>query len=303
MGFRIPVLLPFYLKTKKTKLMKIPIPAFLPKAPAFSGLIACMFSASAPAALVSFNTTTDNTTKDLYTDATATTAYTTATNNGQVTVGNNTAEAADNTAVWASLAETYTLANAGDSLLLSGNVQLTGITTASGEFRFGLFDQGSSVNANGWLGYWASNDNVTGSGVGEFRERNSPNTGFYVSGTGATALTSYSGATVDITSGTHYYYQIQLTLNSLGGIDYSADLYEVADSSRVLLSVSGTDSTPNTYAFGRAGFLLGNNLNADQANFTNTDATFSPVPEPSAAVLGGLGTIGWVLGFRRRRLA
>ncbi|MES2997609.1 MAG: hypothetical protein V4733_12445 [Verrucomicrobiota bacterium] len=50
------------------------------------------------------------------------------------------------------------------------------------------------------------------------------------------------------------------------------------------------------YSFNRVGFLAGNNLNADQIQFSNIDVTHAP--EPSVALLG-LMSAG--LLFRRHR--
>lgn len=51
--------------------------------------------------------------------------------------------------------------------------------------------------------------------------------------------------------------------------------------------VSFLDTTVETYDFNRVGFLMGGDLNANQVQFSNIDVTL--IPEPSAALLGGLG--------------
>ena len=80
------------------------------------------------------------------------------------TLGDGTAEDADNTAIWAAF-PSVTLA-VGEQLTLSGSVQMlnsVGLASAgdlANNFRFGIFDVNGSSDVNGWLGYYASAPNA-----------------------------------------------------------------------------------------------------------------------------------------------
>lgn len=257
-----------------------------------------LLASPATAALVSFNTSTDFSAKSLF-QADGTTSYAAATANGEVNIGNNTANAADNVGIWASFGTTHTLANAGDTITLTGLLTLTSILNASDQIRAGLFNSNGSANATGWLGYFGSNDVLAGAtSAGTMYERSNPNTGTHASATGAASLGSNNIANVDLVGGTQYSFSLTLTRNGSDGIDYALDMSEAANASNKLITLSGTDTTPQTFAFDRAGFLIGGNLDADQAQFRNVDVTFTPVPEPSVALLGGLSLLGLL---RRRR--
>lgn len=262
------------------------------------GALMPVLASSASAALVTFNTTTDFSSKNLF-QANGTTSYTVATANGEVNIGNNTSLAADNVGIYATTAQSYTLAATGDSIVLSGRVTLTGIdSNSTDQIRIGLFNSNGSGTSTGWLGYFGSND-VLASGSGNFYERSNPNTGLYTSGTGAASIGTNNSATVNLPLSTsiEYSFTLSLTRTIGNGIDYSLDISEAANAANKLLAITGTDTTPQTFTYDRAGFLIGGNLDADLAAFRNVDVTFTPVPESSVALLGGLG----VLGLLRRR--
>ncbi len=212
------------------------------------------------------------------------------------TLGDGTAEDADNTAIWAAF-PSVTLA-VGEQLTLSGSVQMlnsVGLASAgdlANNFRFGIFDVNGSSDVNGWLGYYASAPNAaTASGV---RRRSS--SAFY-SQTGATLLYANSlvdttKTIVDATYNFSFAYErtatgIKLTTtmsNPLG--------YEIAP-----LTFEDTGAT--TFTFNRVGFLAGGALNADSFQFNNIDVSLAVVPEPGTGMLALLGAA--LLVYRRSR--
>lgn len=256
-----------------------------------------LLSASASAALVAFNTATDVSTKSLF-QSNGTTAYTVAAATGEVNIGAtpNVANGADNAAIWANIGSTITLANTNDAITLSGLVTLQSITTSTvGNFRFGLFNTNGSGTTNNWLGYSGSNDaqNAVVPNTGGMYERIN---GQYYSGTTVSTLDTYGTANANLTGGIQYSYEMTLTRNALGGLDYTTTMFQTGTPANILLNLSGTDATPQTFNFNRVGFLVGDSFDADRAEFRNVAVNF--VPEPSAALLGGLGML--VL-LRRRR--
>ena len=63
-------------------------------------------------------------------------------------------------------------------------------------------------------------------------------------------------------------------------------------------SLSATDTTAatsGTYTFDRLGFLIGGNLDTDQAQFSNLDVALVTVPEPSTLALGFVGLLACLL--------
>lgn len=106
-------------------------------------------------------------------------------------VGTGAAESADNSTVWAALANPVTVAN-GQEIVLRGRVQLVGIPITGDALRFGLFDGAnftgtydpateplvtnvpasrSTTQPNGWLGFLAS---ATSGGANGFFEARNP---------------------------------------------------------------------------------------------------------------------------------
>jgi hypothetical protein len=91
-------------------------------------------------------------------------------------------------------------------------------------------------------------------------------------------------------------YSFNLSLErTAAGMQINSSFIRNSDSQQFAL-VSFLDTTVETYDFNRVGFLMGGDLNADQVQFSNIDVTL--IPEPSAALLGGLGML---LLLRRRR--
>ncbi len=269
-----------------------------PNFPLLLAALLPLLPGSASAVLVTFNTATDQDVRALY-QSDGTTPYTTAAATGEVDIGATpiAANGADNTSIWADFGATITLVNTGDSITLNGLVTLSGAVTTSttNQFRFGLFDTDGTSGATGWLGYYGSNDS-TSSNSGVMQERNIGNASAYISTTGTSTLASYTTANATLTNDIQYSYAMTFTRNALGGLDYTATMFQATTPTNFLLNLSGTDATPQTFDFDRVGFLVGGSLDADRAQFRNVDV--SVVPEPSCALLGGLGLLALL---RRRR--
>lgn len=188
-------------------------------------------------------------------------------------LGNNTASSADNMSIYASI-PTATLTNVGDKVTLSGSVTLTGIVGGHNQFRWGLYDLNGSVNDVGWLGY-IGNAGHSNSGASLF-ERANPNTVWYMSSTGGAnvALATAPAPGTALTDGT---YAFSLTLErTASGVRIAQSIIRSSDSQQFAL-ISVEDTTPQTTTFNRVGFLMGDALDVDQAQFSNIDVTYLPV--------------------------
>jgi hypothetical protein len=218
------------------------------------------------------------------------------------TIGDGSPENADQVILHATF-PTIALSNHGDAILLTGSVTLFGITaTDSGtnqQLRFGLFDTLGSASTGGWLGYFVANSTAANAGV--VRQRNAGNVDLFISNNGSTIVASTAnppnsrtGAT--ITNDT-YGFSLQLTRDG-NNFDIAGALFG-GPGGNFLDSFELTDLPPavsETFTFNGVGFLLGNAMNVDQAQYNNIDVTF--IPEPSACILLGLGGLFWT---RRRR--
>jgi hypothetical protein len=118
-------------------------------------------------------------------------------------------------------------------------------------------------------------------------------------------MSSTGGANVDIalsasapgTAFTADTYNFLLTLErTAGGVRIDSSIIRSSDSQQFGL-ISFEDDTPETYSFNRAGFLIGDGLNADQAQFSNIDVSFTEPagPAPRITSFVGLGGGLWEL--------
>jgi hypothetical protein len=188
----------------------------------------------------------------------------------------------------------------GDKVVLSGSAQMFGISpgTAGSIFRFGLFNVNGSANTNGWLGYFVQS--ASSGGTGSLQERALVNITSFTStsGGGSASIQTLPVATSALTSAV-YNFSFTLERNALNGLIITTSLVRTSDSLE-FAGASFTDTTVNAgaFTFDRVGFQGTTDLNADRIQMNNVDVTFTSVPEPSAALLGGLG----VLALLRRRL-
>lgn len=208
------------------------------------------------------------------------------------TLGDNTAEDADNTSIYAAF-PSVTL-GVGDKLTFSGSMQLStsvGLapTAMAAEFRFGVFNENSSSGLGGWLGYYATSPSgATGAGL---RRRN-VSTANYYSSTGTSIVLTNFVADSSMTF-VDELYDFSLTLERTStGILLTTTLEN--DQGYSLVPLTYEDTAANTATFNRVGFLAGGNLNVDQIQFSNIDVTVTQVPEPSIAafLLLGVAVLG-----------
>jgi hypothetical protein len=160
-----------------------------------------------------------------------------------------------------------------------------------------LFNNNGSSNATGWLGYSVSNSD--GSHAGSLLEQNAGNTAIYESSTGTTVLPATVQATGNpaFSDGT-YSFSLTVTRQASNALLLSYNLTRTSSTGYVL-SGSFTDTTGSTFTFNRVGFTGGSVLKADQIVISNTDVTFTPIPEPASAGLLACGVLGLCLWRRR----
>ncbi len=199
------------------------------------------------------------------------------------TVGDGSSNSATQQMIYSAF-PTVTLAHSGDKIVFTGSVTLSGTVNSpasSGaprtQFRFGLFD-GDNVGPddNGWVGYYMSNRHGDpGSPAGVLALKPSGNTSAYLSTAGQTVLASAGG---DGTGASLFHddtYAMSLTIERSGDdLVISAALAGANGFVQSLSAMDQSASTAGTYAFDRLGFLLGNNLQADKAEFSNLLVTF-----------------------------
>lgn len=97
-------------------------------------------------------------------------------------------------------------------------------------------------------------------------------------------------------------YSMTLTIERVGDDLLVSGLLTSANGYNQFLSATDTTaSTLGTYTFDRLGFLLGGNLDTDQAQFSNLDVSLVPVPEPSTWAMMLMGFGGVAMMIRRRK--
>jgi len=190
---------------------------------------------------------------------------------------------------------TISLSSIGNAITLSGSATFTGISGASSlreMLRMGLFNENGSSDTTGWLGYWLGNGD--GASGGRLYERIDPNSGVFPSGTGASPIATATAPGVPFESGAASTYNFSLMLTRVAdGMQIDSSIVRTSDSQE-MAAISVLDTTVSVTDFNRVGFLFGGNLDVDQVRFNN----ITVVPEPSAALLGGLGLLALL---RRRR--
>jgi hypothetical protein len=218
---------------------------------------------------------------------------------GNVNVGDGTANSADGEMFHASFPQ-ITLANNGDKAVFTGTMQLVGSVNSAAssgtprtQFRFGLFKDDGDGDELEWTGYLMTNSHGTGTPAGSISRKPVGNTSAYLSTTGANSLVSTQGNGTVFNDDT---FALSMSIERSGTSLVVTGTINGTATTNFSQSLNVADATPPTFSFDRLGFLLGGNLDADQAVFTNLDVRL--VPEPSALLLLGMGGLA---GLARRR--
>jgi hypothetical protein len=190
---------------------------------------------------------------------------------------------------------TMTLTNPGDKVVFTGSVALSGTTnspltsgTPRTQFRFGLFQSNASTNETGWVGYYMSNKHGNaGTPSGVLALKPVANTSAFLAVGGQTVLTSVQGEGTDASLFNDGTYNLMLSIernaggeleidSSILGTGFQRDGVTPNTFSQIFDFTTTDAATTGTYVFDRLGFLLGNNLATDRAEFMNLDVTFMP---------------------------
>jgi len=242
-------------------------------------------------------------------------------------VGSTTASAS-NAFVLGYLSSPVSLVNVGDQITFTFDVDFNdaaGLVNANDNFRFALFDLNGEAQVAADNTATAGTDDTdnfrgyifgvkTGTGSGSIRER----IAMLASGDNAFSTAAPNTVTAPVVgagtvggdpvilassvngngAGPLYSGQMTLTLTA-SGVDLSGSFIGSNSPTGNLFAASDT-TAPFPTTFGAVGFLIGNGLSVDQAQFRNVDVTFVPVPEPASLSLFGIASLLFI--GRRRRL-
>ncbi|WP_435894036.1 PEP-CTERM sorting domain-containing protein [Oceaniferula spumae] len=226
------------------------------------------------------------------------------------TIGTGADFSADGVGIFA-VTPSYTLANTGDTLTLSGSgtfdfTNADDAASGADAFRMGLFNVNGSANTANWLGVLGTTSHGT-TGTGKLFNRldNLDNsTAEFASGNGTASLDTGVSSNVAPSSGvlreTNFNYDLAIERLGDDSLDVSFTFLNESDGGLTYeLNLSGNIAAGDvtTYTFDRVGFLSTGQMDASTVQLNNVDVTF--VPEPSSAVLFGLAGLGLLL--RRHR--
>jgi hypothetical protein len=194
-----------------------------------------------------------------------------------------------------------TLVNIGDKITLSFSVSFVAadgtMSNGTDNFRFALFDRNGETqeatnsnlavngtsNTNAFRGYWYgvdTNTNATGA-QGAIRARSGTTADDDpFANASAPLLGTAGGEEVTLAVGETYTGTMILTLTNTNEITLSGSF---TDPDAGPNEYAFVDTAPPTKSFSVVGFLNGNAIDADQANFQNIDVTYTPF---SAALVG-----------------
>lgn len=210
------------------------------------------------------------------------------------TLGDNTNGGAS--AIMYASFPTIILTNVGDTLTLSGSFTLTGgVTGQEQAIRFGLFDNNGSTTAMNWRGYLGTNRTAANNASSIFERANQTSGDFLGTTSAGAFLTGTTGSSTGTPPASGTFTFSETITKTATGVSMSFSLTELGGFS---WTAANTDTTPNAgvspIEYDRVGIGFSGNYSADQAVFSN----ITVVPEPAAAVLGGLGMLALL---RRRR--
>jgi hypothetical protein len=238
--------------------------------------------------------------------------------NGTVTEGSPgsfTTSPTGNLGARSSLQNPFDLSVVGESVVLTGSVTLSAGTFGNQQLRFGLFNNngnnpgtlsagawGGGAVASGWLGYIVEVGNANGSGTTALDGRNGTGANAWLSTTAA----AYGVNTTQTDTGSYTTapgtFSFDFTLTRLSatsvGIGYSfLETDGVGNFSAIgnftdTGGLSSGISSINQVGFYTPGAALA-------SSFSNVD--IEAVPEPSTLALGGMGMLGLVAAWRRKK--
>jgi len=182
----------------------------------------------------------------------------------------------------------------GETITLTGSWSVVGNTgqIPGNQIRWGLFDAPGTPttgSGSGYVGVWAAASGNINSADGS--------TANPFSGSASATIAAGSGTLPSY--GVTYDFLLAITRVDASQISVGGSLEDAASGS-ALISWPETTGTPagGSFTFDSVGILLGGTTDATQATFSNDDATVSAIPEPSALLLGLVGTLS--LLCRRR---
>jgi hypothetical protein len=191
---------------------------------------------------------------------------------------------------------TITLTKEGDSITLSGSFTVSGAVTGQEQaIRFGLFDNNASTNVTNWRGYLGTNRTAANNASSIWERANQTSGDFLTTTTAGAFLASTTGSSTGTPPASGTFSFSETITRTATGVSMSFSLSEAGG---FLWTATNTDTTPNggvvPIEYDRVGIGFSGTYSADQAVFSN----ITVVPEPSAALLGGLGMLALL---RRRR--
>jgi hypothetical protein len=202
-----------------------------------------------------------------------------------------------------------TLSEEGDKIILKGDVRLSGTVNSAAtsgtprtQFRFGVFNGDDVGDDTGWVGYFMHNKHGNaGTPSGVLARKPVGNTSTYLSTTGATAaMASVQGDGTAASLFNDDLYSVVMTIerNAAGHLLVAGKITGANGFSQSLSGTDTTASTLGTYTFNHVGFLLGGNLDTDQAAFSNLSIA---IPEPATWLLAIGSFVATVLFGRRKK--
>lgn len=216
--------------------------------------------------------------------------------------GSGAANSADNTSIYAPFAG-INLARDGDSLTVTGSMELFGSLGGYDQLRIGLFNSGGSTTNRAWTGgYFFSNSHGERAGFLRMRKNNEPTRNFMTAagGTGKGGFL-YAEGRPEFTQSS-YSFLLGLTRINDTSINITMSLVSLDGSYRFLHDYLDNNASPESFYLDRMGFLSGDQLDTDLIQLRNITLThgYTPVPEPSSTLLALAGMAGG-LTLRRTR--
>jgi hypothetical protein len=171
----------------------------------------------------------------------------------------------------------YKLENEGDSVVLSGTLEVKGKPgQTQGNLRLALLT-GQPTGNTGWLGYFVVMPEANQVGNAYRREGSGAESGSYMAYASSIRLPVKKEGALAKTSliAGRFAFTLKLTKTTTG-TDY---LVSVTSGDTLVMAFEGTDPKPNTFRFDTSAFLI-NYPNADKVKFSNVDISFHKADQP-----------------------